>query len=73
MGPILQGISYDQETLQAAGVDRAAGAVAGVRRSEGESFSYNPKDSWLVEPGQTLVVLGDAADVKRAREEVGVG
>ena len=73
MGPILQGISYDQETLQAAGVDRAAGAVVGVRRSGEESFSYNPKHSWLVEPGQTLVVLGDAADVKRAREEVGVG
>ena len=41
--------------------------VVGARRMGQDNFAYNPEDSWLVEPGQTLVVLGDASDVKRAR------
>ena len=41
--------------------------VVGARRTGQDSFAYNPEDSWLVEPGQTLVVPGDASDVKRAR------
>ncbi len=42
--------------------------VVGARRPGQDSFAYNPDDAWLVEPGQTLVVLGDADDVIRARE-----
>ena len=44
--------------------------VVGARRAGEESFTYNPDDSWLVEPGQVLVVLADAADVQRAREDL---
>ena len=47
--------------------------VGGARRDGEERFAYNPDDSWLVEPGQTLVVLGDATDVQRAREDLRVG
>ncbi len=42
--------------------------VVGARRAGQDNFTYNPDDSWLVETGQTLVVLGDAGDVKRARK-----
>ena len=42
--------------------------VVGARRPGQETFAYNPDDAWLVEAGQTLVVLGDANDVVRARE-----
>ncbi len=42
--------------------------VVGARRAGQDNFAYNPDDSWLVEAGQTLVVLGDASDVKRARK-----
>jgi hypothetical protein len=44
--------------------------VVGARREGQDSFTYNPDNSWRVEPGQTLVVLGDADDVKRAREDL---
>ena len=44
--------------------------VVGARRDGEEQFAYNPDDSWLVEPGQTLVVLGDASDVQRARDKI---
>ena len=44
--------------------------VVGARHTGEENFAYNPDDSWLVEPGQTLVVLGDTADVQRAREDL---
>ena len=46
--------------------------VVGARRPGQDGFTYNPDDSWLVEPGQTLVVLGDASDVQRAREDLRV-
>jgi voltage-gated potassium channel len=42
--------------------------VAAVRKSESSSFTYNPAGSWIVEGGQTLIVLGAADDVKRARD-----
>jgi voltage-gated potassium channel len=42
--------------------------VAAVRRPDTMAFSYNPTGSWIVESGQTLIVLGAAADVKRARD-----
>ena len=42
--------------------------VVAVRAQGQEGFTYNPDDSWLVEPGQTLIVLGDATAVNRARE-----
>lgn len=41
--------------------------VAAARRPDRPDFVYNPEDSWLVEPGQMLIVLGEAADVNRAR------
>ena len=42
--------------------------VAAARRADSTDFVYNPDGSWIVEPGQTLIVLGNAPDVKRARE-----
>jgi voltage-gated potassium channel len=41
--------------------------VAAARRSDSTDFVYNPDDSWIVESGQTLIVLGRAEDVNRAR------
>ena len=46
--------------------------VVGARRAGQDNFTYNPDDSWLVEPGQTLVVLGDASDVQRAQQALRV-
>jgi voltage-gated potassium channel len=42
--------------------------VAAIRRSDSQDFNYNPTGSWILESGQTLIVLGAAADVKRARD-----
>jgi voltage-gated potassium channel len=42
--------------------------VAAARRPDSTEFIYNPDDSWVVESGQTLIVLGKAEDVSRARE-----
>ena len=42
--------------------------VAAIRPAEGGTFVYNPKDSWILEKGQTLVVLGRVEDVNRARD-----
>ena len=42
--------------------------VAAVRPDSVSSFTYNPPGSWTVEAGQTLIVLGAAEDVSRARE-----
>lgn len=42
--------------------------VAAARRPDMTDFIYNPDGAWLVEAGQTLIVLGKAEDVKRARE-----
>lgn len=42
--------------------------VAAARKPDAAEFVYNPDGSWLVEPGQTLIVLGKADDVKRARD-----
>lgn len=41
--------------------------LAAVKKPNEEESTYNPDDSWLVEPGQTLIVLGNASDVNRAR------
>jgi voltage-gated potassium channel len=42
--------------------------VAAARKSDSTDFFYNPDGSWVLEPGQTLIVLGKADDVSRARE-----
>jgi len=42
--------------------------VAAVRNEGAADFTYNPDGSWIVQPNQTLIVLGKADDVKRARE-----
>lgn len=42
--------------------------VAAARKPDAVEFTYNPEGSWTVEAGQTLIVLGKADDVKRARE-----
>lgn len=42
--------------------------VAAARQVDSSEFVYNPDGSWIVEAGQTLIVLGKADDVKRARE-----
>jgi voltage-gated potassium channel len=42
--------------------------VAAVRRADSPDFNYNPTGSWILEGGQTLIVLGAADDVKRARD-----
>jgi voltage-gated potassium channel len=42
--------------------------VAAVRKPDSADFTYNPNGSWTLEVGQTLVVLGKAEDVRRARE-----
>lgn len=42
--------------------------VAAIRRGDSADFNYNPTGSWIVEGGQTLIVLGAADDVKRARD-----
>jgi voltage-gated potassium channel len=42
--------------------------VAAARNAGSTEFTYNPDGSWIVAPGQTLIVLGRAEDVKRARE-----
>lgn len=42
--------------------------VAAARKPGSTDFVYNPDGSWIVEAGQTLIVLGRADDVKRARE-----
>ena len=41
--------------------------VAAARKPDQGLFTYNPDESWLLEPGQTLIVLGEANDVRRAR------
>ena len=46
--------------------------VAAARRPDSTEFIYNPDDTWIVEGGQTLIVLGKAEDVKRARERAQV-
>ena len=42
--------------------------VAAVRPADSADFVYNPNEAWVVESGQTLIVLGRAEDVKRARD-----
>jgi Trk K+ transport system NAD-binding subunit len=42
--------------------------VAAARNEGNADFTYNPDGSWIVQPNQTLIVLGKADDVKRARE-----
>lgn len=42
--------------------------VAAVKQQDAADFTYNPSGSWKLEPGQTLIVLGRAEDVKRARQ-----
>ena len=42
--------------------------VAAARQQNSADFIYNPDGKWIIEPGQTLIVLGRADDVKRARE-----
>jgi len=42
--------------------------VAAIRKPDSADFTYNPDGSWRVEGGQTLIVLGAAEDVQRARE-----
>ena len=42
--------------------------VAAVRKKESAEFVYNPDGQWTIEPGQTLIVLGSADSVSRARE-----
>ncbi len=42
--------------------------VAAVRRPDSVEFTYNPTGSWMIEGGQTIIVLGNAEDVKRARD-----
>src|SRR5581483_7694033 len=37
--------------------------VAAARKQDSPDFIYNPDGSWIVEPGQTLIVLGKADDV----------
>jgi voltage-gated potassium channel len=45
--------------------------VAAIRPGEAPDFVYNPDDAWQLKPGQTLIVLGKAEDVKRARDAAG--
>ena len=42
--------------------------VAAARNADSADFVYNPDGTWIVAPGQTLIVLGKADDVRRARE-----
>ena len=42
--------------------------VAAVRKQDSADFVYNPQGSWTLEAGQTLIVLGPADAVKRARQ-----
>ncbi len=42
--------------------------AAAARRRDSTDFVYNPDEEWVLEPGQTLIVLGTAADVNRARQ-----
>jgi voltage-gated potassium channel len=42
--------------------------VAAARKPGSGDFVYNPEGTWVVEPGQILIVLGDVEDVKRARD-----
>jgi voltage-gated potassium channel len=42
--------------------------VAAARKPDSADFVYNPDGTWIVEPGQTLIVLGRAEDVNRARD-----
>jgi len=42
--------------------------VAAARNAETADFIYNPEAEWVMKPGQTLIVLGKAEDVKRARQ-----
>jgi len=41
--------------------------VAAARNQDSIEFTYNPDGSWVLKPGQTLIVLGQAEDVNRAR------
>jgi voltage-gated potassium channel len=41
--------------------------VAAARKPDQTDFVYNPDGAWIVEAGQTLIVLGEADDVRRAR------
>ena len=42
--------------------------VAAARKADETDFTYNPDGTWTVELGQTLIVLGKADDVSRARQ-----
>jgi len=42
--------------------------VAAARNQDAADFTYNPDGSWILKPGQTLIVLGQAEDVNRARQ-----
>jgi voltage-gated potassium channel len=42
--------------------------VAAARNADNHDFIYNPAGEWVMKPGQTLIVLGKAEDVKRARQ-----
>ncbi len=42
--------------------------VAAARASDSSDFVYNPAETWVVDSGQTLIVLGRAEDVTKARE-----
>jgi voltage-gated potassium channel len=42
--------------------------VAAARKPDTGDFVYNPDGSWILEAGQTLIVLGKAEDVNRARD-----
>jgi len=42
--------------------------VAAARNGDVTDFTYNPDGQWIVQAGQTLIVLGKADDVNRARQ-----
>jgi len=42
--------------------------VAAARNGDVTDFTYNPDGQWMVQAGQTLIVLGKADDVNRARQ-----
>ena len=67
--PVLPGSPWNQVALKDIPFQSEFNLlVAAVRRSDSNDFNYNPTGSWIVESGQTLIVLGAAADVKRARD-----
>ncbi len=42
--------------------------VAAARLTHSNDFVYNPEDSWVVQPGQILIVLGEVDHIGRARK-----